>query len=198
MLPGTVVYPVAILIAVVVVWRGVARGLPAARIAAQAVLVLYLGWMIGATLFPIPLDGESPVEELLSRLNAPNIIPFHTIRETLALVGVWTRVRLLAGNVVVFMPFGLLVPLVWPRLARLGRMALAGLLFSGGIELSQLAVSLVLGFWYRMPDVDDVLLNVPGVVLGFGCLLLLRSLRQEAARRETAAREPASRERAGD
>ena len=76
--------------------------------------------------------------------------------------------RLLAGNVLVFIPFGLLLPAIWPRLARLWRIALAGLLFSAAIELSQLGISLLLGYWYRMADIDDVLLNVGGVLLGYG------------------------------
>jgi glycopeptide antibiotics resistance protein len=67
----------------------------------------------------------------------------------------------------VFVPFGLLMPLIFPRLASLRRMALAGLLFSLAIELSQLAVSLAVGSWYRMTDVDDVMLNVVGVLLGY-------------------------------
>jgi glycopeptide antibiotics resistance protein len=174
LLTGAIVYPVAFVAAIAVAWHGVARHRPWWQVTAAVLLVLYIGWVIGATLFPIYLEGRSAPEELVSTLNHPNLVPLRSIRETLALDGVWQRVRLLAGNVVVFSPFGLLLPIIWPRLARFWRMALAGLLFSAGIELSQLGLSLVLGYWYRMTDVDDVLLNVTGVLLGYGLLRLLR------------------------
>jgi glycopeptide antibiotics resistance protein len=51
----------------------------------------------------------------------------------------------LAGNVLVFAPLGLLVPMIWPQLRGIRRMALAGLVVSVSIELSQLTVSLAVG-----------------------------------------------------
>jgi glycopeptide antibiotics resistance protein len=163
----TIVYALAVLVAAAVGWRGVARRLSALQVAARVVLVLYVGWVIGATLFPIPLHWGVISDGPATQSAPPNLVPFRTIRQTLALQGVWTRVRLLGGNVCVFVPFGLLMPLIFPRLASLRRMALAGLLFSLAIELSQLAVSLAVGSWYRMTDVDDVMLNVVGVLLGY-------------------------------
>ena len=137
-------------------------------------LALYLGWIVGATLFPLPLHGQTGSEGLAATLNHPNLVPLATIRETLALPGLWPRVRLLGGNVLVFAPFGLLVPIIWPRLAGFLSILAAGLLFSLAIELSQLGISLLLGAWYRMSDVDDVLLNVCGVLLGWAAFRLLR------------------------
>ena len=61
-------------------------------------------------------------------------------------------------------------------------MVLAGLSFSLAIELSQLAVSLAVGYWHRMTDVDDVLLNAAGVLLGIGVYAALRGLRRERLR----------------
>lgn len=167
MLTAALVYPVAVTAAIAVGWRAVARRLPWWQVAARVVLVLYLGWMIGATFFPVSLEGRAAPEELASTINHPNLVPLRGIRDTLAAPGVWPRVRLLAGNVLVFVPFGVLAPAVWPWLRRVWRTAAAGFLFSGGIELGQLAVSLALGYWYRMSDVDDVLLNFAGVLVGY-------------------------------
>jgi len=168
MLPATTVYPVALVCAALVGWHGMRHRLGAAQVAARVLLVLYLGWLVGATLFPLPLEGVAGGEGFTGSLNHPNLVPFASIRETLALPELWPRVRLLAGNVLVFTPLGLLLPTIWPRLASLWRIALAGLCVSLAIELAQLAVSLALGAWYRMSDVDDVLLNVAGVLLGYG------------------------------
>ncbi|MFA4966508.1 MAG: VanZ family protein [Thermoleophilia bacterium] len=174
MLTAPSIYPIALGFAAFAGWRGVARRLPAGQIAARVLLAVYLGWLIGATLFPLPLQGIAGGEGLAGVLNHPNFVPFATIGETLALPGLWPRVRLLGGNVLVFAPVGLLLPTIWPRLARLRRIALAGLLVSLSLELGQLAVSLLLGTWYRMSDIDDVLLNVGGVLLGYELLLALR------------------------
>lgn len=181
MLTIALVYPVAFVIAVLVAWRGFARGLGARQVLARVALVLYLGWLAGATLFPIPVTGHmtpaqlDPTERLLDRLNAPNLVPLRAIRESAALGWGWPAVRLLAGNILVFVPFGFLLPVIWPRLGRPWRMLLAGLFLSGAVELSQLAVSLCLGYYYRMTDVDDVLLNTCGVLLGFAALIAVRA-----------------------
>ncbi|OPZ41781.1 MAG: VanZ like family protein [Actinobacteria bacterium ADurb.BinA094] len=53
-------------------------------------------------------------------------------------------------------------------------MAVAALLFPLGIELAQLAVSLALGYPYRVTEIDDVLLNFVGVLLGFAGHLAAR------------------------
>ena len=71
-----------------------------------------------------------------------------------------------ALNVVLFLPFGLLLPLLWPALDRLGRVAAGGFAFSLLIELSQLLNN-------RRTDVDDLLMNTLGAALG---LLLYRAL----------------------
>jgi glycopeptide antibiotics resistance protein len=85
------------------------------------------------------------------------------------------RVRQLGGNVLVFAPLGVLLPLAAPRAARFGVVVAAGLLFSVGVELAQFAVSSMLGYAYRVADVDDVMLNVLGVALGYGLYRIVRS-----------------------
>ena len=67
---------------------------------------------------------------------------------------------MLVGNVLLFLPLGLLMPVLWRR-ERLRDALLAGLALSLGIEV----VQLVLG---RFLDVQDLLLNVLGAGLGWG------------------------------
>lgn len=75
------------------------------------------------------------------------------------------------GNVALFVPFGFLVPLIWPSV-RLRRGVLLALLLSCGIEVTQYVSSA----WgsYRAADVNDVVLNVVGATIG---LLLARVVR---------------------
>lgn len=63
-------------------------------------------------------------------------------------------------NVVLGMPLGFLLPLLWEKLDRPRTALCAGLLFSLLIELSQLCN-------FRATDVDDLLMNTLGTLLGF-------------------------------
>lgn len=69
-------------------------------------------------------------------------------------------------NIVLFMPLGFLLPLLWRKYRRLSRTAFAGFLFSLCIEIGQL-------FNHRVTDIDDLLMNTLGTVLGFGLWYLL-------------------------
>lgn len=63
-------------------------------------------------------------------------------------------------NVVLGMPLGFLLPLLWASWNRFGRIVAAGLSFSLLIELSQLCN-------FRATDIDDLIMNTLGTVLGF-------------------------------
>ena len=80
-----------------------------------------------------------------------------------------------AGNVALFFPLGLLIPLVWRRL-RFWHGVQIALALSIGIELVQY-LSRAWGS-YRSADVNDVILNGLGACLGLAVAYLLR-LRQD-------------------
>lgn len=63
-------------------------------------------------------------------------------------------------NVVMFLPLGFLVPLIWKGMRKLSHILVIGAAFSLLIELSQL-------FSYRGTDVDDLILNTLGAAVGF-------------------------------
>jgi glycopeptide antibiotics resistance protein len=90
----------------------------------------------------------------------------------------WAVIQLVPGhvpalsfalNIVMFMPFGVLVPLLWPRAGSLRRIAGWALAASAAIELTQLVLWLTLGN-YRTVDVNDLIANTAGGVLGFAAL----------------------------
>ena len=80
-----------------------------------------------------------------------------------------------AGNVLLFFPLGILLPLVSRRL-RFWRGIQIAIAFSIGIELLQYVSSA----WgsYRSADVNDVILNVLGACLGLALVSLLRFLQR--------------------
>lgn len=63
-------------------------------------------------------------------------------------------------NVVMFMPLGFLLPLLWKEYQSLVGTAIIGFCFSCGIEFCQL-------FNRRVSDVDDLLMNTLGAILGW-------------------------------
>lgn len=77
------------------------------------------------------------------------------------------------GNVMLFFPLGILLPLVWGRL-RFWKGLQIAIALSCGIELLQFVSSA----WgsYRAADVNDVILNTFGAGLGLAIVSLLRLL----------------------
>ena len=77
------------------------------------------------------------------------------------------------GNVILFFPLGILLPLVWTRL-RFWRGIQIAIAISVSIELVQY---LSRAWSNRSADVNDVVLNVLGACLGLAFVFLLRLLR---------------------
>lgn len=63
-------------------------------------------------------------------------------------------------NIIMFMPLGFLVPLIWCSYRNGIKVMGIGLLFSGLIEFFQL-------FNYRTTDIDDLLMNTLGALFGY-------------------------------
>ena len=103
-----------------------------------------------------------------------SLAPLASIRDVLVRGTGFAQAWILGGNVLTLVPFGFLLPFAAPRLATWPRMVGAALVFPVGIELAQLAVSLLLGYSYRATEVDDVLLNFAGVLIGYALSVTLR------------------------
>lgn len=111
-----------------------------------------------------------------------NLVPLSSIREMMRDATRFAQVWVLGGNVLTPAPFGFLLPFIAPRLATWPRMAVAALLFPVTIELSQLGISLVLGYSYRVTELDDVMLNCAGVLLGYAAFVGARRFVSMASR----------------
>ncbi len=129
---------------------------------------IYLLLVSKYTIFPLWFDSEY-IEVFRTEtglLDGINLIPLKG----------WSPKYLLSvqgwGNVALGVPFGLIFPFVTPVPGG-WRMARHGVTFSAAIELTQLFISLLYGFAYRVVDVNDVLLNSSGVMIGYGLLRLV-------------------------
>jgi len=136
--------------------------------------VVYFIFVLLITLYPLPM----------TRVKVPgakgvNFIPFENMlrefSETFRRTKSYMRshaVENIVGNIFLFIPFGILLPLISPKFRSFGKVFLFGLLFSLAIETLQL-VSRQLGV-YRSVDVDDVILDVVGAICGFIVYRLFR------------------------
>ena len=100
-----------------------------------------------------------------------NLIPFAEIRRYISYRSSFNTELFLVnivGNVLAFAPFGFLLPLAYRRVAVFWQVTLLGFLFSLLVETMQLL--LMVGTF----DVDDLILNVTGVMIGYGLSVLFR------------------------
>ncbi len=100
-----------------------------------------------------------------------NFVPFRTIGQYFTRGNGGLFVLNILGNLGVFVPIGLLMPLLWPRWRKWYKMALWGMGISCTIECLQV-------FTLRSVDVDDVILHTLGALAGYGLFLLLRRCRR--------------------
>ena len=82
----------------------------------------------------------------------------------------WEAKLNVIGNVTMFMPIGIVWPVVFKQLNTHGKVIAAGAGFSLAIEILQLP------FFDRVTDVDDLILNSLGFVAGYGIYLLVKKV----------------------
>ena len=76
------------------------------------------------------------------------------------------------GNAVMFIPSGIVLPIVYRQLNSFWKVAAAGAVISLCIEILQLP------FPSRASDIDDLILNTLGVVVGYAIYVVFKRLRR--------------------
>jgi glycopeptide antibiotics resistance protein len=109
-----------------------------------------------------------PVQPAPGQVVNDNFIPFRTFAIYLANGDSPFWVRQFVGNLFLLLPVGLLGPMVVPALNGWLRVFIVAFAMSLAIEVAQLGIP------NRSADVDDVMLNVAGAMLGFAIFSLLR------------------------
>ena len=99
-----------------------------------------------------------------------NFIPLKTIKMYIKYSDRLNSFENLAGNIFAFVPFGMMFPLTSTRLRRFAIVFINGFVLVLGIELFQLISA------FGAFDVDDVILNCLGIVLGYVIYAASRSL----------------------
>ncbi|MGA4798533.1 VanZ family protein [Streptomyces lavendulocolor] len=133
---------------------------------AAAMLLAFAGMVAFAVLLARLTLEPSVASESLTH---SNLRPGDSIRDYLGQPAFRDTVKQLGGNILLGVPFGVLLPVLVPRARGLLRVAVVTALVMLLVELVQGA--LITG---RAFDIDDVLLNTTGALLGY--LLIGRRL----------------------
>jgi glycopeptide antibiotics resistance protein len=143
-------------------WRGI-RG---CELFYHTVLLVYTLLLLSITLLPLPIHG---LNDFVDSGFTWNWMPFGSIFEMSKNLEMWNLLRQVGGNVVLYIPMGFMLPALFFSFKRFSVTLLAGLLSSIGIELLQFIISLQIGFSYKVSDIDDVILNTFGCLIGYFC-----------------------------
>ena len=105
-----------------------------------------------------------------------NLVPFVEIRrfwiyrEQLGAFAVFSNIF---GNVIGFLPFGFILPIIFRRMNSGFLICISGFTFSLTVEVIQLVTKV--GCF----DVDDLILNTAGAVLGYICYVICNHIRRK-------------------
>ena len=138
---------------------------------------LFFCYLLALTYFLFFSEGFGRASA--GREYAYNLHPFREIRRFWVYrekLGMFAVICNLAGNVAGFIPFGMILPVIWRKTDSFFRIMLLGFEFSLCVEIIQL-VWKVGSF-----DVDDLMLNTLGGFLGYLLFLLMAGMRMRRHR----------------
>jgi glycopeptide antibiotics resistance protein len=132
-----------------------------------AVFGIYLLFLIHRTFFPLHISGNfADMMKAAPFMVGVNLIPFKFSNVS----DLYNIVRELALNLVLLIPFGFGIRfLVSFRTKDVLWLALT---VGCSIEAIQLVISLIIGYPYRVIDINDVIMNTLGFLTGYGLFRL--------------------------
>lgn len=143
--------------------------------------VLYIAGLASQTIIPnwyFGVDSETGrffFEVFLAHKDSrPNLIPFNTI---IPYITDWYSVSFIniVANIFIFSPIGFFVPLLWDNWQSFRKILVLGIATTFFIEFFQLFIG-------RSTDIDDIILNTIGVIIGYGALILYESIKKQGAK----------------
>lgn len=150
----------------------------------RVLLVLYLLLIIRMIIFKYPPEELKAIMAgwragvIWEGLGSANFTPFRTITMYIRYYDRLNSFENLFGNVMAFVPCGILYPLAFPGKRNFWLFLSAVLLFVSGIELFQLFSA------FGAFDIDDILLNCLGATFGYGCMILCAKISECIAKSE--------------
>lgn len=147
----------------------------------MALFILYIVGLASQTIIPKwsmgidSLTGKFYVDVIIANeLASVNITPFRTMLiyfHSNGYVDDWGSVSIvnLLGNMFMFSPIGFFIPLLWRKLDSFWKIAFIGV----GVTLCIEGVQYFIG---RSTDIDDVILNAVGVMMGYYAFWVMKKI----------------------
>ena len=138
-----------------------------------------LWWVYIALLFVfVVVKFKGSFYELSDRINTYsmqgsinyNLIPFRSMSAQIERITQWWALKNLLGNIIPFIPFGFLLPVTYKKFSSAISVFVIGLASILLIEIFQFFTKL--GSF----DVDDIILNMTGIVCGYVIFLVTNRL----------------------
>ena len=136
------------------------------------VFVIYLIILVGYTLFPIDIRFG---ERYIYYQDFINYVPIVSLLKIKAFD---LLIRNIGGNIAMFIPIGLLLPVLWEKFRNFKNSLLVILSMSLLIEIFQCIENIFALSIRRICDIDDIILNTIGGIVGFGVFKVSRILHQ--------------------
>lgn len=130
-------------------------------------LFLYGATLLAITVVPLPFSSDRlPLHKEINYVPVVNTLGeiIRRVRFEKHLL-LWDSMENIFGNILMFIPLGLLLPFFHPVFKNRWVIILTGFVSSALIELTQLVSRLFHN--YRHIDIDDVILNTTGTAIGF-------------------------------
>lgn len=99
-----------------------------------------------------------------------NLIPLGSIKTQLTHINEWWALKNILGNIIPFMPFGFLLPITYNKINSFFKVVASSIVFILLVEVFQLLTKI--GSF----DVDDIILNLIGIMCGYIMFLLSRPI----------------------
>ena len=147
----------------------------------ECALGLFILFMLGLLVLALEGNYQTPSKMLqdagrrLSSGQAINMIPFHTISSFFRHFIPGVFMVNIVGNVVMFIPWGFGLPFLWKKRQSAFSVVLFSTLLPVFIETTQLFIG-------RSVDIDDLILNFAGGLIGGFCYFLLRRKTDKVSR----------------
>lgn len=138
--------------------------------------LVYILILVKLIVFKYPYERLADIaaswssDVIFEGLGNANFVPLKTIKMYIKYSDRLNSFENLAGNILAFVPFGMLLPLIGSHLRRFAIVFSNGIVFVLGIEVFQLISA------FGAFDVDDVILNCLGIVLGYVIYAISRSM----------------------
>lgn len=136
-------------------------------------ILLSISLILTIVFFPFPIDANKISFMISNNLDQKNnIIPFKSIINYIktAINGELGQLAYqLFGNIILFIPFGFTISLYFLEHKKtLIKVFAFSVIFSLSVEIVQFIFGSLMNYNYRSCDIDDIILNVLGGVIGFG------------------------------